>query len=130
MVCVLQKEGTSLSSCKCPELSSKIGRSKAYCVYSTSAAVIGVTETWLDDSTNNSEIDIPNYHLERNDRNREGGGVCVYIRADLAYNHRTDLQHDDIEFVWVKILLPKSKPILVGICYHKALSLVNLKNVA
>ena len=44
--------------------------------------------------------------------------MFVYIRADLAYNHRTDLQHDDIESVWVKILLPKSKPILVGICYR------------
>ena len=88
-----------------------------YIVFSTKRAVIGVAETRLDDSINNFETEIPNYHLEREDRNREGGGVCIYIRADLAYNDRTDLHRNVIESVWVDILLPTSKPILVGNCY-------------
>lgn len=85
---------------------------------STNAAVIGVSETWLDETVNDSEIEIPNYNIQRMDRNRDGGGVCIYIRADLAYNPRMDLHHNDIESTWVDILLPKSKPILIGICYR------------
>ena len=56
--------------------------------------------------------------MERNDRNRHGGGVCVYIRSDIAYNRRMDLHQDHLETLWIDILLPKSKPILVGTCYR------------
>ena len=43
-------------------------------------ATICISETWLDDSITNAEIDLPGYTIERNDRNRHGGGVCLYIR--------------------------------------------------
>ena len=42
----------------------------------------------------------------------------MYIRSDLAYNHRSDLQNDDLEDLWRKLLLPKTKPIYVGTCYR------------
>ena len=41
---------------------------------------MGITETWLDGTVNNTEVNIDGYLLERNYRNREGGGV--YIRSD------------------------------------------------
>ena len=47
------------------------------------AAVIGITETKLDKSVLNSEIDIVNYVIIRRDRNRNGGGVACYIRSDI-----------------------------------------------
>lgn len=84
----------------------------------SNAAVIGITETFLDDTINDSEIEIPNYVVERKDRNRDGGGVCVYIRSDIAYNARADLQTTELESIWVDVLLPKSKPILFGVCYR------------
>lgn len=46
------------------------------------------------------------------------GGVCVYVRSDIGFNQRMDLNNDQIEAVWLNILLPKSKPILVGACYR------------
>ena len=36
----------------------------------------------------------------------------------MAYNVRPDLAHDNLEMVWVELLLPHSKPILVGVCYR------------
>ncbi len=45
-------------------------------------------------------------------------GVCVYVRSDIGFNQRMDLNNDQIEAVWLNILLPKSKPILVGACYR------------
>ena len=84
----------------------------------TKAAVIGVSETWLHDSVEDSEVELPGYSILRHDRNRKGGGVCIYLRSDLAFNPRQDLQSDGVESVWAEVLLPKTRPILTGICYR------------
>lgn len=76
------------------------------------------TEMWLDDSIKDAEIEIENYFLIRRDQNCKGGGVCVYVRPDIGFNQRMDLNNDQIEAVWLNILLPKSKPVLVGACYR------------
>ena len=85
---------------------------------STRAAVIGITESWLDSSVQDSEVEIPGYVIVRNDRRRDGGGVCLYIRNDLAFNPRSDVNKSDTESLWIEILLPKTRPILIGVCYR------------
>ena len=62
---------------------------------STNVAVMAITESWLDETIPDSEIAIPGYILERKDRNREGGGVCMFIRDNLAFNRRNDLISED-----------------------------------
>ena len=42
--------------------------------------VISINETRLDQGILNSEICIPGYEIVRLDRNRNGGGVCFYIK--------------------------------------------------
>ncbi|KAJ8287062.1 hypothetical protein GJAV_G00046610 [Gymnothorax javanicus] len=69
----------------------------------SNAAVIGVTETWLDNSVEDSEVEIPGYIIHRKDRQRTGGGVCIYIRSDIAFNPRSDLELE--EFWAYKALL-------------------------
>lgn len=81
-------------------------------------SVMCFTETWLDESVSDTEIEIENFVVLRNDRNRNGGGVCVYIKADICFNHRTEMMHDLIEAVWVDIRLTKSKPLLIGAVYR------------
>ena len=87
-------------------------------VQKTSAFIIGITESWLDSTISDSEINIPGYIVVRQDRNREGGGVCIFIKEDLAFNHRKDLYHEKLEMVWVEILFPHCKPLLIGSCYR------------
>ena len=84
----------------------------------TSIPVMCFTETWLDATITDPEIEIENYLVVRRDRNRNGGGVCMYIRSDVAFDPRLDLARDDLEAIWVNILLPKSRPILMGTCYR------------
>ncbi|XP_033104417.1 uncharacterized protein LOC117107010 [Anneissia japonica] len=84
----------------------------------TNATTISVTETWLDHSVTDNEIHIDGYNLFRKDRNREGGGVCIYTHINRAVTRREDLEVDDMETVWVDVLLPRSKPITVGTCYR------------
>ena len=42
----------------------------------------------------------------------------MYIQSDLEYNPRDDLQNKFLEDLWLELLLPKTKPILVGTCYR------------
>ena len=50
----------------------------------TYAAVICVTETWFDSSVTDAEVEIPGYLIQRRDRSRSGGGVC--IRVGVKYS--------------------------------------------
>ena len=88
---------------------------------STNAAVIGISESKLDASVIAQEINIDNYKILRCDRNRHGGGVACYMRNDLSYNIRNDLSYNilsvfpcKIENIFFEILLPNSKPMIVG----------------
>ena len=56
--------------------------------------------------------------MHRKDRNRKGSGVCLYIRSDIAFNPKAELSADDLESLYVNILLPKTKPILIGVFYR------------
>ena len=84
----------------------------------TRAACICITETWLDETVLDSEIQIQNYSIRRKDRNRHGGGVCIYVRTDLAFNPLDQLSHDNLEATWIELLLPKTKPIVCGVVYR------------
>ena len=63
-------------------------------------------------------VAIDGYNLIRRDREGHAGGVCAYIRDDLAYNICHNFNNSDLEDLWFEILLPKSKPLYVGICYR------------
>ena len=78
---------------------------------STNAAIIGISESKLDESVLEPEIEIDDYKILRCDRNRHGGGVACYIRNDLTPS--------EIESVFFEILLPSSKPITGGTIYRR-----------
>ena len=83
----------------------------------SNAAVIGISESKLDDSVLNPEVEINGYDLLRCDRNRHGGRIACYIRQDLCYRTRT-ICSKEIENLFFDILLPKSKPFTVSILYR------------
>ena len=81
------------------------------------AVVIGISESKLDKSVLDGEVSIDGYEMIRSDRDRHGGGVACYVRSDMAFNIRKDFS-TDVENIFFDILLPNSKPILVGIVYR------------
>ena len=83
----------------------------------TNASIIGLTETKLDETIGNIEVEIDGYTMERFDRNRKGGGVACYVRNDIIFNVREHFS-DEVENIFIDIFLPKTKPILVGIVYR------------
>ena len=51
------------------------------------------------------------------DRNRYGEGVACYVRADLCFNWR-NIFSNSIENVFFDLLIPKLKPLSIGIFYR------------
>ena len=86
-------------------------------VKSTNAASIGISESKLDESVLEFEIQIDNYKILCCDRNRCGGGVACYIRNYSSYNIISAFPQE-IESVFFEILLPNSKPITVETIYY------------
>ena len=53
----------------------------------------------------------------RCDKNRNGGSVAYFIRSNIGYLQKKNFQKK-IENILVEILLPKTKPLIVGTIYR------------
>ncbi len=86
----------------------------------------GCSETWLDGTCTNCEIQIPGYNIERLDRAKVslpfpkngGGGIAIYIDKSIPNLQRQDLESKDIESVWIKLCQPKRPPHLICFAYR------------
>ena len=81
--------------------------------------ILVITETKLDDTFPEKQFLIPGYKKPyRLDRNRNGGGVMIYVREDIPSDIL--LKHnipENVEAIFVEINLRKNKILLVG-TYH------------
>ena len=86
-----------------------------------SVDLTAITESWLENSMADSELNISGYTIFRKDRrlerNAKGGGVLLYVRDCLNAHYATELNDMHNESLWVKIQLSSTRNILDGICY-------------
>ena len=80
--------------------------------------ILTLNETRLDNSILDCEVQIPGYDIIRSDRNRNGGGVAMYIRTVIPYIIRKDLSQDTLELLSIEVKKPKSKPLLISTWYR------------
>ena len=84
--------------------------------------VFTVSETWLDNSVTDFEIEVPGYDLYRVDReNKKGGGVCAYVLK----NYKTEVLSEislispsGLHQLWLKIQVRNLKSIMVCTVYR------------
>ena len=74
--------------------------------------ILCINETRLDNTINDNIIKIPGYDIVRRDRDRNGGGVAIYIRNIISYKNHIEFIPDNLEFICLEIQKPKSKPLL------------------
>ena len=79
--------------------------------------LIGMSETWLDDSVTNSELEIDGFRSYRRDRAGRGGAVIVYVSDDVKGMRRHDLENDEMEVVWIQVKM-RRRQVLVGNVYR------------
>ena len=88
--------------------------------------LIGISETWLDKEVLSSYISLEGYQLPfRRDREsvlnintNNGGGVCLFVKCNLAAKRREDLEPPTSEVVWTEITLPGKEKLLFGVAYR------------
>ena len=91
--------------------------------------ILAINETRLDGSISDQEVKVVGYDVIRRDRTvngRFGGGVCFYIRSEINYVVREDLNSKLLEILSVEIHRPNSKPFVVTSWYRPPNSPVDL----
>ena len=91
--------------------------------------ILQINESKLDSTVHNDEVYIPVFEIVRKDRKvngRHGGGVCTYLRTNLSYRIRNDLNNDLLECLFVEISKARSTPFVVGTWYRPPSSPPNL----
>ena len=81
--------------------------------------ILGIAETFLNDSWSDASLAVEKYTLFRADRlaNR-GGGLLVYVPAHLPISRRSDLELPGIETIWLELCYPRSRPCLFSFVYR------------
>ena len=81
--------------------------------------IYGITESHLHKNIQDPEVAISGYSFIRKDRAKGfGGGVGYYIREDINWKRRSDLEKPSVEALWIEIFLQKSNSILLCIIYR------------
>ena len=80
--------------------------------------VLALNETRLDSSISDDLVSIEGYDILRSDRNRNGGGVCIYVRCYINYKNRPDLIPKDLEAISLEIKQVKSKSFIISSVYR------------
>ena len=79
--------------------------------------VMCLTETWLDQRTENVDIELNAYITYRRDRVGDSHvGVCVYVSKNFVSKRKDTLELPNIECVWIELLL-RNKKLLIGTFY-------------
>ena len=81
-------------------------------VKTSNPTVIGITETKLDNSIDDSAISIDRYCAIRRDRNRKGGGLICYVTNKICYNTKNCISKE-IEMSLSNFLSQKQNQVLL-----------------
>ena len=77
--------------------------------------IFGVVETFLDDSVPDAMVQQAGYTMHRKDRGAGiGGGIAIFVKNSISscVQRRSDLEHDDLELLFLEVRDCKHKYLL------------------
>lgn len=82
--------------------------------------ILAFSETWLNDSVSSEDLLLLSFHKpERKDRTFDShGGVMLYVKSNLHYKRRYDLELNRVENIWIELRLENNKRVLIGLFYR------------
>ena len=83
-------------------------------------SVVGITETWLQDSSLGVNIDGYNF-VYKNRSAKTGGGVGLYVSHNLDFRIRKDIyayEDEVMESLFIEIIRSHERNVIVGIIYR------------
>ncbi|XP_060561384.1 uncharacterized protein LOC132721143, partial [Ruditapes philippinarum] len=87
--------------------------------------IIGLCETFLNDSFSDNEFQFKGYQMFRMDRKTNGGGLILYVNENFSCFPRSDLQKENIEAIWLEIKNNQQKTFILGYIYRPPSSPAN-----
>ena len=76
--------------------------------------IFSLSKTSISKDFHNAFFDIRGYSVIRRDQNSgQGGSVGLYIRDEIDFVRRSDLENDEAESLWVEIRLKNTKPFIL-----------------
>ena len=81
--------------------------------------IFTVSETWLNPTILDNELNLTGYIVVRHDRNiKRGGGMAIFVRNGIPYKHLTELSDEGCETCWIEINRVKCKKLYVCCVYR------------
>ena len=80
--------------------------------------IIAVSETHLDSTVIEAKASLPDYDFFRLDRNRNGGGVGIYCRSNMAAKRLHVFEIPGLELIWIEFICASRRNV-VGCCYRR-----------
>ena len=84
--------------------------------------IIAISESWLNSTVTNAEIEIEGFKVIRLDRlHKIGGGVCAYVRSNIKcfkMKHLSTISEDNFHQLWLRIQFKKLKSFLICVTYR------------
>ena len=99
-------------------------------IIKNSVDVLVVTETKLDSSFPNGQFSIDGFTRPfRRDRNKNGGGVMIFVRDDIPTKEiKIKFLPSDIECLFKELNIRKTKWLIVG-CYHHLHKMITIFSI-
>ena len=83
--------------------------------------ILAVSESWLNSTVTNAEVEIVGYKLSRLDRLNKTGGVCVYTQNSLktkVLRELNGISNSGFHQLWLQIQHKKLKSFLLCVTYR------------
>lgn len=82
--------------------------------------VLTLSETHISNNERNENLyKLSGYNFESRIRNSgKGGGVAVYVKENISYIRRKDLESENIENIVIEIIIKESKNVLIATHYR------------
>ena len=82
--------------------------------------IFGLSETKLQSFHPDNIYEIDGYQkpFRRDRKEKQGGGILLYAENGVSCQRRSDLEHENLECIWLEVKPNKSKPFLVGHIYR------------
>ena len=88
-----------------------------------------LSETWLDDTVSDLEVEFAGFNIYRLDRETKvGGGVCVFVKQDFKVDRLYDLSaiaESGLHILWLKIQIRNLKSFLICTVYRPPNTSIN-----
>ena len=80
--------------------------------------VLAINETKLDETISDEQISLAEYSCLRKDRNKHGGGVCLFIRKSITHSRQFKTESENLEMLSIEVKNKNCKPFLITTWYR------------